>query len=113
MQTVTRLLPISLLLICPLVAKAQTISPECAPAQEQLKSAELAATQNDWAGAATRYQSADEFAEALAPEVSASAPRDLSVLIHALFGPELRPVNGINGAGGGRISGVRRSVPRV
>src|ERR1043165_600238 len=62
MQTVTRLLPIYLLLICSFVARAQTISPECVPAQEQLKSAESAAAQNDWAGAAMRYQDAVQTA---------------------------------------------------
>src|ERR1044071_571496 len=64
MQTVTRLLPIYLVLICPLVATAQTISPECSPAHEQLKSAELAAAQNDWATAAMRYQDAVQTAPA-------------------------------------------------
>jgi serine/threonine-protein kinase len=58
---------------------------------------------------ALRYQTADEFAEDLAVEVNAAAARELSALIHALFGAELRPVNGISG-GGGRGGGT--GLPR-
>ena len=39
-------------------ANAQTISPECAPVQEQLKAAESAAVQNDWDRRASRYKDA-------------------------------------------------------
>src|SRR4030095_2323566 len=63
MQTVTRLLLICWVLTCLcVVSRAQAISPECAPGQEQLKAAEAAAMQNDWAGAAIRYQEATQAA---------------------------------------------------
>src|ERR1700752_719778 len=83
MQTVTRLLPIYVILICSAGAMAQTISPECAPAQEQLKSAESAAAQDNWAKAAMRYQDAVQIAPA-----SVEAIVNLGVTFNRLNQPD-------------------------
>src|SRR5919108_6441192 len=50
------------ILLCAVTASAQAISPECAPAQEQLKAAEVAGSRNDWQTASNHYREAVQVA---------------------------------------------------
>jgi serine/threonine-protein kinase len=54
-----------------------------------------------------RYQSAEEMAADIEPHVEPGAKGKLAALLHALFGTELRPLNGGTGGGSG-TSGLRR-----
>ena len=44
---------------------------------------------------AARYQSADDFAADLVGEIPLGAETELATLLHALFGPELRPQSAV------------------
>jgi serine/threonine protein kinase len=56
---------------------------------------------------ADRYATAEEFDADLIDHVGPTAKATMATLLHALFGPELRPQSGGSG-GSGTTSGVRR-----
>src|SRR5437762_4410432 len=68
MRTVPLLVSICLILlwthVCAIADSAQTISADCAAAQEQLKFAEAAAARSDWLTASNRYREAVQVAPA-------------------------------------------------
>jgi hypothetical protein len=60
---------------------------------------------------ADRYSNADEFAADLLHHVAPGARATVATLLNALFGPELRPLSGGAGSGGGLgTSGLRRKA---
>jgi serine/threonine protein kinase len=60
---------------------------------------------------ADRYASADEFAADLLHHVAPGVRATVATLLNALFGPELRPLSGGAGSGGGLgTSGLRRKA---
>jgi len=59
---------------------------------------------------ADRYASADEFAADLVEHVAPGARGTVATLVHALFGPELRPSSGGASGGAPGTSGLRRKI---
>ncbi len=69
--------------LCAIDSQAQAISRDCSPAQEELKAAESAATQEDWSTASTRYQAAMQIAPSCV-----EAAVNLGVIYNRLNKPE-------------------------
>jgi serine/threonine-protein kinase len=74
------------------------------PLAMQVLGKALAADPND------RYATAEEFAADLADHIGPGARTGMATLLHALFGPELRPSSGGGSTVGAGTSGMRRKT---